>query len=61
MARQIAAAAQRRRQIAAAAQRRRQIALWLEHFETLLRTPARSEEERLAKHQALEMMEQARP
>ena len=49
------------RHLAAAAQRRRQIALWLEQFETLLRTPTRSEEERLAKHQALELMEQARP
>lgn len=49
------------RQIAAAAQRRRQIALWLERYETLLRTPARTDEEGLAKHQALEMMEQARP
>ena len=49
------------RHLAAAAQRRRQIALWLEQFETLLRTPTRSEEERLAKHQALELMEQAHP
>ena len=49
------------RQIAAAAQRRRQIALWLEQFETLLRTPTRNEDEEQAKFQALEMMEQARP
>ena len=47
--------------VAKPARRRRQIALWLERYETLLRTPARTEEERLAKHQALEMMEQAYP
>lgn len=48
--------------LAAAAQRRRQrLAVWQEHWERLLNTPTRTDEERMAKHQALEMMEQARP
>ena len=46
---------------AAAAQRRRQIADWLERYERLVQTPARSDDELLAKHQALALMEQARP
>ena len=41
--------------------RRRQIADWLERYERLVQTPARSDDERLAKHQALALMEQARP
>lgn len=52
---------QRQQFDAAAAQHRRQLALWLERFERLLHTPARSDAERLAKQQALALMEQARP
>ena len=44
-----------------AAQRRRRVALWLEHFERLERTPARSDEERIAKQEALHLMRQAYP
>lgn len=47
------------RQIAAAAARRRQIAEWLERFETLQAVRPRNADERLAKHRAL-MLEQAR-
>lgn len=47
---------------AAQAQRRRlALILWQERYETLLRTRTRTDTERLAKHQALSMMEQARP
>jgi len=44
-----------------AAQRRRRLALWLEHFEAMNRTPARTEEERRAKAEALGLMEQSYP
>ncbi len=44
-----------------AAQRRRRIALWLEHFEAMNRTPARTDEERQAKAEALELLHQAYP
>ena len=50
-----------RQQAITAAQRRQRLAVWQEHLDRLLNTPARTDEERLAKHQALEMMEQARP
>jgi hypothetical protein len=52
---------ERARQLAAAAQRRRQLAAWLELRERLLATPARTPDEALAKHQALSMLESARP
>ncbi len=51
---------QRQQFDAAAAARRRRIALWLEHLERLINTPARSDDERLAKQEALELMRQAR-
>ena len=44
-----------------AAQRRRRLALWLEHFEAMNRTPARTEEERRAKAEALELLHIAYP
>ena len=44
-----------------AAQRRRRVALWLEHFERMQKTPARSDEERQAKAEALHLMRQAYP
>ncbi len=44
-----------------AAQRRRRLALWLEHFEAMNRTPARTEEERRAKAEALDLMSRACP
>ena len=42
-----------------AAQRRRRIAVWVERFEAMNRTPTRTEEERRAKAEALDLMEQA--
>ncbi len=51
----------RLRQQAAEAQRRRRIAVWLEHLEHLERTPVRSDTERLAKAEALMLMQQAYP
>ena len=44
-----------------AAQRRRRLALWLEHFERMEKTPARTEEERRAKAEALELLHRAYP
>ena len=44
-----------------AAQRRRRLALWLEHFERLHATQARTPEEARAKQQALGLMEQSYP
>jgi hypothetical protein len=49
------------RQAVAAMNRRRQLALWIERYEQVQRIKPRSDEERIAKHQALELMEQARP
>lgn len=48
------------RQVAAAAARRRQIAEWLERHETLRAIRPRSDEERLAQWEALCLLEQAR-
>lgn len=44
-----------------AAQRRRRLALWLEHFERLHATQARTPEERQAKAEALDLMSRACP
>ena len=44
-----------------AASRRRRLAVWLEHFEAMNRTPARTEEERRAKAEALELLHRAYP
>ena len=53
---------ERMRQAAAeAAARRRRLALWLESFERMEKTPARTEEERRAKAEALDLMSRACP
>ena len=44
-----------------AAQRRRRLAVWLEHFEAMQKTPTRTEEERQAKAEALDLMSRACP
>ena len=44
-----------------AAQRRRRLALWLESFERMEKTPTRTEEERRAKAEALDLMSRACP
>ena len=44
-----------------AAQRRRRLAVWLESFERMEKTPARTEEERRAKAEALELLHRAYP
>lgn len=49
------------RQAALAAQRRRALFVWLERYELLHRTPARTESEREAKIEALEAMKQCQP
>lgn len=48
-------------QQAAQAQRRRALAIWQEHVDQLRRIQPRTDEERLAQAQALELMKQARP
>lgn len=47
--------------IAAAQSRRRQLLAWEETARRLAATPARTDEERLAKFQAQRLLEQARP
>ena len=49
------------RATAEAAARRRRIALWIEHLEHLERTPVRSDAERKAKAEAIELLRQAYP
>jgi len=44
-----------------ASERQRRRAQWQERYDRLVRTPARTPDERLGKHQALALMEQARP
>jgi hypothetical protein len=44
-----------------AQQRRLALVRWQSHLQRLAQTPVRSDAERLAKHQALALMEQARP
>ena len=50
-----------RRMAVEAAQQRRRIAIWLEHLERMERTPARTDEERQAKREALDLMQRAYP
>lgn len=49
------------RQLNAASRRRADLERWRETFDRLVRTPARTDTEALAKFQALALMEQARP
>lgn len=49
------------RQGIAAARRRAALARWNEAYERLIAVRPRSDEERLARHEALELMERARP
>jgi len=49
------------RQAAAAARRRAELARWNEAYERIVAVRPRSDEERLARHEALELMERARP
>jgi len=49
------------RQVAAASRRRQEIAAWLERFEAIQAIRPRSDEERIAQHQALALLERARP
>ena len=49
------------RQAAAAARRRAALARWQEGYDRIAAVRPRSDEERLARHEALELMERARP
>jgi hypothetical protein len=51
----------RQRLLVDAQRRRGDLWLWQEQYHRLLSTPTRSEDEAIAKHQALELMEAARP
>ncbi|HOW76635.1 MAG TPA: hypothetical protein P5102_02840 [Candidatus Competibacteraceae bacterium] len=52
---------ERARQQVNAARRRADLERWRETYRRIAATPARNDEEQLAKHQCLELMEQARP
>ena len=49
------------RQSIAAARRRAELARWLESYERIVAVRPRCDEEREARHEALALMEQARP
>jgi hypothetical protein len=52
---------ERARQLATAARRRADYERWKEAYRRIAETKVRSDEERQAQHEALELMEQARP